>query len=90
MASLGCTVLDRITSDISRLRGMSSLYTISTTAYSYRYVSCSTHKLDDVARSICSSNALLVEDPNQPAMVLLRAESALVDVSTDPVYLGYR
>jgi hypothetical protein len=30
----------------------------------------SAYKLDEVARSICSSNALLVEDPNQPAMVL--------------------
>jgi hypothetical protein len=29
----------------------------------------SPYKLEDVARSICSSNALFVEDPNQPAMV---------------------
>jgi hypothetical protein len=28
-----------------------------------------TYKLDDVARSICSSSAPAVEDPNQPAMV---------------------
>lgn len=33
---------------------------------------CVSYKLDEVARSICSSKALLVEDPNQPAMVLLR------------------
>lgn len=32
MASLGCTVLDRITSEISRLRGMSSLYCINMSA----------------------------------------------------------
>ena len=31
--------------------------------------SSSTHKLEVVARSICSSSALLVDDPNQPAMV---------------------
>lgn len=35
MASLGCTVLDLITSDISRLRGMSSLRGISTKPSSY-------------------------------------------------------
>lgn len=50
MASLGCTVLDRMTSDISRFKGMSS-------------------RLEDVARSICSSSALVVEEPNQLAMV---------------------
>lgn len=27
------------------------------------------YKLEEVARSICSSSALLDEDPNQPAMV---------------------
>lgn len=31
-------------------------------------------KLEDVARSICSSSALVVEDPNQPAMVLRHAQ----------------
>jgi hypothetical protein len=30
---------------------------------------CNTYRLEDVARSICSSKALFVEDPNQPAMV---------------------
>jgi hypothetical protein len=70
IASLGCTVFDRITSDISRLRGMSSLFGVSALYYSYQYALCSTYKLEEVARSICSSNALLVEDPNQPAMVL--------------------
>lgn len=37
-----------------------------------------TYKLEEVARSICSSSALLDDDPNQPAMV---AECAVrVDV----------
>ena len=49
MASLGCTVLDRMVSDISRLRAMSS-------------------KLEDVARSTCSSSAVF-DDENQPAML---------------------
>ena len=31
--------------------------------------SFSTYRLEVVARSICSSSALLVDDPNQPAMV---------------------
>lgn len=31
--------------------------------------SLSTYRLEVVARSICSSSALLVDDPNQPAMV---------------------
>lgn len=51
MASLGGTVLERMTSDISRFSGMSS-------------------RLDEVARSICSSSALLDDDANQPAMAL--------------------
>jgi hypothetical protein len=37
----------------------------------------SSYKLEDVARSICSSSALVVEDPNQPAMMLRRSQ--LVD-----------
>src|SRR5690242_1536264 len=35
--------------------------------------SVSTYRLDVVARSICSSSALLVDDPNQPAMVSVYA-----------------
>jgi hypothetical protein len=69
MASLGCTVLDRITSDISRFSGMSSLHTVSVRCYSSPSPEGHTHRLEDVARSICSSKALFVEDPNQPAMV---------------------
>jgi len=49
MASLGGTVLERITSEISRFKGMSS-------------------RLEDVARSICSSSALAADEPNQLAM----------------------
>jgi hypothetical protein len=37
----------------------------------------SSYRLEDVARSICSSSALVVEDPNQPAM--MSARSQLVD-----------
>jgi hypothetical protein len=69
MASLGCTVLDRITSEISRLRGISSLHCISMSSYSWLRKPSRTYKLEVVARSICSSSALLVDDPNQPAMV---------------------
>jgi hypothetical protein len=29
----------------------------------------SSYKLEEVARSICSSSAPVVEDPNQPAMM---------------------
>ena len=50
IASLGCTVLDRMRSDISRLVAMSS-------------------RLEDVARSICSSSAE-VPEVNHPAMLL--------------------
>ena len=49
MASLGCTVFDRMRSEISRLVAISS-------------------RLEDVARSICSSSAD-VPDVNQPAML---------------------
>lgn len=49
IASLGCTVFDRMESEISRLRAMSS-------------------RLDEVARSTCSSRAEL--DVNQPAIIL--------------------
>tara|TARA_R110002003_G_scaffold3_13_gene71 strand:+ start:21268 stop:21585 length:318 start_codon:yes stop_codon:yes gene_type:complete len=72
MASLGCTVLERITSDISRFRGMSSLQAVSTVLSSSQDASRGAYKLDEVARSICSSSALFVDDPNQPAMVVLR------------------
>lgn len=34
------------------------------------------YRLEEVARSICSSNALLVDDPNQPAMMMLTKLSA--------------
>lgn len=50
MASLGCTVLLRMMSDISRLRAISSSEL-------------------DVARSIWASSSVLLEPPNQDAMV---------------------
>lgn len=68
MASLGGTVLDLITSDISRLRGMSSLRGVSTDIHASVKLEKATHKLDEVARSTWSSKALL-PDANQPAMV---------------------
>jgi hypothetical protein len=49
---------------------MSSLYSISGRLYSCKQYMSSTYKLEEVARSICSSSALVVEEPNQPAMVL--------------------
>jgi hypothetical protein len=48
---------------------MSSLCTVSVRCYSSPSLEGHTHRLEDVARSICSSKALFVEDPNQPAMV---------------------
>ena len=49
MASLGCTVFDRMVSEISRFKAISS-------------------RLEEVARSICSSSAVLLA-PNQDAML---------------------
>lgn len=57
IASFGCTVFDRIRSEISRLVAISS-------------------RLDEVARSICSSSAD-VPDENQPA-ILFRCLNCLV------------
>lgn len=68
---------------------MSSLFRVSRLCYSYLHPQGNTYKLDDVARSICSSNALLVEDPNQPAMVLLGNVSMSRDALSYPVYPGY-
>jgi len=76
MASLGCTVLDRITSEISRLSAISSLDSVSRRNTNTASVGVDTYKLDEVARSICSSSALVVEDPNQPAMMLPNALGA--------------
>lgn len=73
MASLGGTVLERMTSDISRFSGMSSLLRVSNGHQSRQEAGSSykkaTYKLEEVARSIWSSRAVL-PDPNQPAMVL--------------------
>jgi hypothetical protein len=72
MASLGCTVLLRMMSDISRFKAMSSLHgnscqkilaTESTTGRA-------TYKLDEVAFSTCSSRFEL-EAPNHEDMVVV-------------------
>ena len=41
-------------------------------SHSWRQALSRTYKLDEVARSICSSSALLADEANQPAMVLRR------------------
>lgn len=70
IASLGATVLDRITSEISRLRAISSLKLVlaqeKRIKEEYRLGS---HKLLLVALSICSSKAELAEDDHQPIMI---------------------
>lgn len=59
---------------------MSSLASVSISASSYASssLSLSTYKLEVVARSICSSSALLVDDPNQPAMVWVLCVHSIV------------
>lgn len=66
MASLGCTVFERMTSEISRLSAMSSLY--SALVYHVEGGEYGTYKLLAVARSIWPSSSLLPE-LNQPAMM---------------------
>lgn len=67
IATFGCTVLDRIRSEISKLRAMSSLLQCISI---YRLCSSLQHtdKLEDVARSIWRSSSVLPE-LNQPAML---------------------
>lgn len=72
MASFGWTAFERIRSDISRFRAISSLYsTISQFRDLLRPKQAETHllthKLEEVAFSICSSSAEL--EANQPAML---------------------
>lgn len=69
MASLGGTVLERITSDISRFSGMSSLKFVSREERGFYELMAIAYRLEEVARSICSSSAPVLEDPNQPAMM---------------------
>lgn len=69
MASFGATVLDLMTSDISRLSAISSL-----SWRSDRHSDAqgrdwgASYKLLLVAFSICSSRAVLAEDDHQPIM----------------------
>lgn len=73
MASLGWTVLDLMTSDISRLSGISSLcgraLLVTSRAIGAR-VGMLSHKLLLVALSTCSSKAVLAEDDHQPPIIL--------------------
>lgn len=73
MASLGWTVLDLMTSDISRLSGMSSLKDRAQLVRARvigAYVGTRSYKLLLVALSICSSRAVLAEDDHQPPIIL--------------------
>lgn len=82
MASFGGTVLDRMTSEISRLRAMSSLYHIAlhqhrvgagpdsmALANSREYA----HRLLLVAREICSSKADPAEEDHHPIILCVAA-----------------
>ena len=78
MASFGATVLDRMTSDISRLRAISSLVTVSFMLQDKGSLSFSwySYKLLPVALSICSSRAVLAEDDHQ---LIILAYDCLAD-----------
>jgi hypothetical protein len=56
-------------SEISRLRAMSSLDLKLAPWHLFGMAGCRAYKLEDVARSICSSSAEF-EDVNQPAIVI--------------------
>ena len=70
MASLGATVLDLMTSEISRLSAMSSLrhgWSVHVPRLERPWLF--SYKLLPVALSICSSKAVLADDDHQPIMV---------------------
>lgn len=75
MASLGCTVLDLMMSEISRLRAMSSLRAITYQSgiliFSWVAVKVwePSYRLLLVAFSICSSRALLAPEDHQPIIL---------------------
>lgn len=71
MASFGATVLDRMTSEISRLRAISSLHDLLAGVGASKAVD-STYRLLPVAFSICSSSAVLAELDHQD-IILKRA-----------------
>jgi hypothetical protein len=74
MASLGCTVLDLMMSEISRLRAMSSLdaeehkLVLGAVARA-RGGAGRSHRLLLVALSICSSRAVLAPDDHHPIIL---------------------
>jgi hypothetical protein len=68
IASFGWTVFDRMTSDISRFRAMSSLHTRVSPDFPRSRATLSTevaYKLLLVAFSICSSRAVLAPEDHQ-------------------------
>lgn len=80
IASLGGTVLDRITSDISRFRAISSLHHVEwkcvrkvTLGYNivrrWARLGGEAYRLLLVAREICSSRAVAAEEENHPIMM---------------------
>jgi len=72
IASLGCTVLDLMMSEISRLSAISSLslkISLRSKKDTFRSLGkAETYRLEDVAVSICASRAVF-DELNQPAMV---------------------
>lgn len=69
MAALGATVLDLMTSEISRLSAISSLYVLSLAYLHHRCSIRRPYRLLLVAFSICSSSAVLAEDDHQLIMM---------------------
>ena len=71
IASLGWTLFDRMTSEISRVSARSSLIMCCISLLQSRVfmksMNGTTYKLDEEARSICSSSVEL--EANQPAMM---------------------
>lgn len=69
MAALGATVLDLMTSEISRLSAISSLYFLSLARIRHHCSRRRPYRLLLVAFSICSSSAVLAEDDHQLIMM---------------------
>jgi hypothetical protein len=69
MASVGATVLDLMTSEISRLSAISSLHTPSLVQLRYGSGWGSAYRLLLVAFSTCSSRAVLAEFDHQLIML---------------------
>lgn len=69
MAALGATVLDLMTSEISRLSAISSLYVLSLARLRHHCNMRRPYRLLLVAFSICSSSAVLAEDDHQLIML---------------------